>query len=922
MKSTEGARRGLPSRLLAGLVLVSCASFFLPHPVRAQERQKRPIADAMKRLGQTVMPAEKASGAAPSTEKARSIGALASGEAVQSTPRADAPVVKAEKAAPASKQERADALLRQIASEETSPVCREGATPPETGAPDETETAEKVEGTVNEVEPNDAPAAAQNVGAPEVTILGSARTSDAGNCGIYWGESFEDWEDWYSIQINTASVLQVHLGGFAQTDFDVAVVAVDPSRSCGGTIQAYGAQGTGVEEDLVVAVQPGRYLLAVTAFDLDPNEPFTSNYTVTVKAFSRSSFRTVTERESNNSPDTPQYVGNSNFVLTGSAGTSENAGCGRSWNAGFDDWEDWYAITLSTPSLVQIHLGKFGSADIDVGVTSALPCGESRIFAYGGAGAGFEEFVSVPLGAGTYFIGVTAYDPSDNAPFTGSYEMTVFITGDRSSSLIPEAEPNDAREQAQSLGAAGALVVFGSAGTEDDTSCGFNHSSGFDDIEDWYSFTVPFKSTVYVLLTGFGTADLDLALGRTGGCSAQNLATSFNNAGEEEEITIELDPGTYTLGVTAYDQDANAPSFRGYLLGVFLTTAPGSADLSVTAIDGPDPATHADQLAYTLRVSNAGPNVGVAVLTGTTPTGTNFAGAYTPQGFYGGPLEGSTGEVGFALGAIPAGASITCTVLLNVTAQSGAVFNSTWQLATGSPDPNASNNSSSTRTSVASGGTARIVWSAPRGNPLDQPLNVSIVRGTTKADSAVLVPGRDIYHCTPGASTSLRGSGTGFEEIGRGESAVTCYKLYKSNSPNVRTSPGNIFATIPAGQTSVSVPVSSRGTYYAVTACYGQGESPSSNQVNGTVPGPTLTGVSISSKKIVAYGSGFSGTIEVFLDGIRFSQGSKVKATKITQKGSLVTGQSILQYLQPGRPVEISFRNSSGGITRATVTPN
>jgi hypothetical protein len=120
----------------------------------------------------------------------------------------------------------------------------------------------------------------------------------------------------------------------------------------------------------------------------------------------------------------------------------------------------------------------------------------------------------------------------------------------------------------------------------------------------------------------------------------------------------------------------------------------------------------------------------------------------------------------------------------------------------------------------------------------------------------------------------------------------------------------------------VTVPLSSRGTYYAVTACYGQGESPSSNQVNGTVPGPALQGVTLSTKKIVAVGSGFTGAVEVFLDGIRFVQAAKVKkGTKVTQKGTLVTGQTLGQYLQTGRPVEISFRNSNGGITRVTVSP-
>ena len=53
----------------------------------------------------------------------------------------------------------------------------------------------------------------------------------------------------------------------------------------------------------------------------------------------------------------------------------------------------------------------------------------------------------------------------------------------------------------------------------------------------------------------------------------------------------------------------------------------------------------------------------------------------------------------------------------------------------------------------------------------------------------------------------------------------------------------------------------------------------------------------------------------VFVDGIPFASSAAVKgSTKVVQKGNLLTGQSLSDYITSGRQVAITFRNDNGGV--------
>ena len=139
------------------------------------------------------------------------------------------------------------------------------------------------------------------------------------------------------------------------------------------------------------------------------------------------------------------------------------------------------------------------------------------------------------------------------------------------------------------------------------------------------------------------------------------------------------------------------------------------------------------------------------------------------------------------------------------------------------------------------------------------------------------------------------------------------YNVYRSSTPGVQPAPANLYASVPASQTSVPGPI--------VTAVYPDGESDPSNEVSGGVEAATLVKVKVAPTKIKATGTGFSNTVQVLVDGIPFVAQAKVKnGAKVTQKGTLLTGQTLGDYITPGKTVAITFRNTNGGVATYVYT--
>jgi hypothetical protein len=146
---------------------------------------------------------------------------------------------------------------------------------------------------------------------------------------------------------------------------------------------------------------------------------------------------------------------------------------------------------------------------------------------------------------------------------------------------------------------------------------------------------------------------------------------------------------------------------------------------------------------------------------------------------------------------------------------------------------------------------------------------------------------------------------------------VLGYNVYRSNTPNVQATPSNFFTSVGATTTSLVAPTAPGGSFFTVTAMYPNGESSETNAASGGIPEPQISGFKISSSKVTISGAGFTDTVQVFIDGIPFTKNAKVKKenTRINQKGRLLTGQSVQQYLQQqGGVVLVSVLNSDTGI--------
>lgn len=125
------------------------------------------------------------------------------------------------------------------------------------------------------------------------------------------------------------------------------------------------------------------------------------------------------------------------------------------------------------------------------------------------------------------------------------------------------------------------------------------------------------------------------------------------------------------------------------------------ADLALTKTALPEPVLPGQNLAYTLAVTNNGPDTATATtLTDTLPAGLTFINAVIPNGA---SFTNSSGNLTFALGDLASGA--TATVTINVTATATGSVSNTASVSSSINDPDLTNNSS-TATSTINAPTA------------------------------------------------------------------------------------------------------------------------------------------------------------------------------------------------------------------------
>jgi uncharacterized repeat protein (TIGR01451 family) len=368
--------------------------------------------------------------------------------------------------------------------------------------------------------------------------------------------------------------------------------------------------------------------------------------------------------------------------------------------------------------------------------------------------------------------------------------------------------------------------------------------------------------------------------------------------------TVKAPGGTETVGDTI--------TFEGALL----TASGSSADLSITGSASPTPVATGKTITYSLTVANAGPDDATGTLVvNPTPQGTSIVSATSSQGV----CSATPGGANCSLGTVPKDGTATITIVANVFAPAGFTLVDNPSVSSDIFDPNLANNSTTISTAVVGGAVVKLTWSQQQstgGSSTAAPTGLQV------EPAGPLSPSSGMASEAPAASDG--GSTGGSPSRSAGSVPMdSCTQMgvnvYKSDQPGVQPIPANMFSSLAAGALEATVAVSPSGSSYVVSNLWKCGtsviESGTSNELD--VPaGPTITGLKITGK-LKVLGSGFSGQVEVFVDGIGFVKAATLAdSTLVIQKGNLSDGSSIAD-IGTSKSVLITVKNVDGGF--ATV---
>jgi uncharacterized repeat protein (TIGR01451 family) len=139
------------------------------------------------------------------------------------------------------------------------------------------------------------------------------------------------------------------------------------------------------------------------------------------------------------------------------------------------------------------------------------------------------------------------------------------------------------------------------------------------------------------------------------------------------------------------------------LVGLFPTTPPASADLSLTKVDGADPMMAGRELSYLVTVTNGGPDAASTVgWSDTLPTGTTFVALSAPGGWScTTPAVGAGGSVSCSTASLAVGsAAFTLAVAIDPGLAEGTILANTATATTATSDPDAADRTATATTTV------------------------------------------------------------------------------------------------------------------------------------------------------------------------------------------------------------------------------
>jgi uncharacterized repeat protein (TIGR01451 family) len=198
-------------------------------------------------------------------------------------------------------------------------------------------------------------------------------------------------------------------------------------------------------------------------------------------------------------------------------------------------------------------------------------------------------------------------------------------------------------------------------------------------------------------------------------CSYGTVSPTAGSNTRTMTITVRVLPAT--RGPLQNDARVGSATFDDDLsdnLATFTTDVIGSADLSITKSDSPDPVVAGTDLTYTVTVTNGGPSTADdVVVTDPLPTGTTYVSGVDGNGATVCALV-QQNQIVCELGTMQPGATKTVYITVHVapSVPTGTVLNNTATVSSSTPDPNTANNGASTTTTVR---TSAELWLDKQG---------------------------------------------------------------------------------------------------------------------------------------------------------------------------------------------------------------
>lgn len=411
-------------------------------------------------------------------------------------------------------------------------------------------------------------------------------------------------------------------------------------------------------------------------------------------------------------------------------------------------------------------------------------------------------------------------------------------------------------------------------------------------------------SVTALLPSGVNLVSVQGPNGSTSSQNGANVSTSIGNlnAGATAVVTLNVVPtgaGTATLAATATTTAGDsAPLTNTATVQTTINQPAGSAaELSVTMLDGPDPAVPGQSLTYSITVTNNSQNTATStVVTDQLPPGVIFLSAIGPAGS--GAVV-NNGVLTVNLGNITGGGTAVVSITVMPTTP-GMLVNSA-SVTTSAGDSNPSNNTASATTTInpaASTATDLQVTITDNPDPVSpgQALSYTITitnTGTNPAQGIVL--------------TDTLSSGVAFLSV-LGPSGSSSTQLGNT----ITTSLGTL---APGASTTVTVQVMPLVAGAIVNTATAVSSSGDTNPTNNTAVATTASNPSANPVDLVVTVTDNADPVVVGQSvtyTITVTNGGSTAANAVTLTGVLPTGMTFVSATGPGGA---SNNQSNGSVT-------